>query len=191
MLWLMESPWTIGLTGGFFAGLCIFAWFQNGRKQLVMAFFGVIAATLAFLALERWWVTETEEIKSTIRQIARDVESNDFNRMAAHFHPSASEIREAARSEVGNYDFKSISVKDNFEVKLNLNHRPQKAEVGFNAVAVVTVHSLGAQDMTVARYVEFLMYKDSADGKWKVAGYGHRSAIPGQAAQFDRPLQTE
>jgi hypothetical protein len=191
MLWLMESPWTIGLTGAFFAGLCIFAWFQNGRKELAIAIFAVIAATIAFLALERWWVTETEKIKSTVRQIARDVESNDFNRMVAHFHPSATEIQEAARSEVGNYHFRSISVKENFEVKLNLDHRPQKAEVGFNAVAVVTVRSLSEQEMTVARYVEFLMYKDSADGKWKVAGYGHRSAIPGQAAQFDRALQTE
>lgn len=190
MLWLMESPWTLGLTGGFLAGLCLFAWIQNGRKELVIAFAGILAATIALLVLERWWVTEHERIKAAVHQIARDVESNNFDRMVVHFHPTATEIRDKAQNEVGGYDFKSISVKDNFEIKLQADHRPPKAEVGFNAVAVLVVKSLGGQEMTVARYVQFLMYKD-ADGKWKVAGYGHRSAIPGQASNFDQPLRTE
>lgn len=191
MLWLMENPWMIGLTGAAAAVLCGYGWIQSGRREVLYAFFGILAASIALLALERWWVTDGEAIQQTIRQIARDVESNDFNRMVKHFHSTASEIREQARSEVGGYHFKSISVKSNFDIKLEPKHQPPKAIAGFNAVAVVTIHSLGDQEMTVARYVEFLMYKDTADGKWKVAGYGHKNALPGQSSQFDKPLQAE
>lgn len=188
MLWLMESPYTILLTGAFFCGLCIFAWFQNGKRELLMAMAGILALTGAFFALERWWVTENEAIEETIRQIARDVESNNFDRMVGHFHPSAVDIREAARSEVGDYHFASITVKDNFEIKLDMKHQPPKAVVGFNAVAVLTVESLGANNQTIPRYIEFLMYKDSADKKWKVADYGHRGALPGHSSPYDRRM---
>jgi hypothetical protein len=191
MFWLLESPWTIGLTGIAAAAICGYGWIQTGKRELLFTFFGIIAASATLLLVERWWVTDKEAIQATIREIARDVESNDFNKMVRHFHSAASEIREQARGEVGNYHFKSISVKSNFEIKLEPKHQPPKAIAGFNAVAVVTIHSLGDQEMTVARHVEFLMYKDSADGKWKIAGYGHRNAIPGQSSQFDKPLQDE
>lgn len=185
MLWLMESPYTILLTGAFFAGLCIFAWFQNGRREILLGLVGVIAATLGLYSLERWWVTDGEAIQATIYQIARDVESNDVNRMLPHFHPSARDIAEQARAEVGNYKFESISVKSNFEITLEPKHQPPKAVVGFNAVAVLSVESMGLKNSTIPRYIQFTMYKDSADGKWKIAGYAHRSAIPGQNSAYD------
>lgn len=191
MQWLLESFWTIALTGGAAVVFCGYAWIQTGKREMLYALGGIMAATIALLFLERWWVTDSEAIKATIFEIAKDVESNDFARMEKHLHPSATEIREQARNEVGNYHFDSISVKSNFEFKLEPQHQPPKGVVGFNAVAVLTVHSLDNQKLTVARYVEFLMYKDSADGKWKVAGYGHRSAIPGQASQHDKALQDE
>lgn len=184
----MESPLSIALTGAFFAGLCIYAWFQNGRRELLLAVAGIVAVTVALLALERWWVTEDEAIENTIRQIARDVESNDFNRMVVHFHPIASDIRELARAEVNRYDFESITVKNNFEIQLDMRHQPPKAIVGFNAVAVLSEPSLGVHHQQIPRFIEFLMYKDSLDGKWKIADYGHRSALPGQSDMFERRL---
>lgn len=188
MLWILESPWTIGLTGGAAAILCGYGWVQTGKRELIYSLVGIMAVTAALLSLERWWITDSEAIKTTIYQIAKDVESNDFSRMEGHFHPSAIEMREQARAEVVNYHFSSITVKSNFDIKLDPNHQPPKAVVGFNAVAVVKVHTLNDQETTVPRFVEFLMYKDSADGKWKIAGYGHRSALPGQASQYDKPL---
>lgn len=185
MLWLMDSPYTILLTGAFFAGLCVFAWLQNGRREIVYGFLGVVTVTLALFGLERWWVTDKEAIQTTIYQIARDVESNDVNRMLPHFHPSARDIAEQARAEVGNYHFESISVKSNFEIKMEPHHQPPKAIVGFNAVAVLSVETMGMKNSTIPRYIQFAMYKDSADGKWKIAGYAHRSAIPGQNSAYD------
>jgi hypothetical protein len=185
MLWLMESPYTILLTGAFFASLCIFAWFQNPRREILMGLLGILVVTAALFGLERWWVTDGEAIQATIYQIARDVESNDVNRMLPHFHPSARDIAEQARNEVGNYQFESISVKSNFEIELEPNHQPPKALVGFNAVAVLSVASEGMKNSTIPRYIQFAMYKDSADGKWKIAGYAHKSAIPGQSSAYD------
>jgi hypothetical protein len=190
MLWLMESPYTILLTGAFFAALCVFAWFQNGKKELLVALAVIAGITLAAYGLERWWITEEEAIQATIVQIGKDVASNDFNRMAPHFHSSAAEIREQARNEVGNYKFDSITIKRNWDIKLEPNHQPPKATVGFNAVAVVSIDSLGMKSQQVARYIEFMMYKDASDGKWKVAGYAHRSPIPGQRSAYDVEMRT-
>ena len=58
----------VALTGAFFSGLCIFAWFQNGKRELLLAVLGLIAVTMAFFGLERWWVTENEAIQETVRQ---------------------------------------------------------------------------------------------------------------------------
>jgi hypothetical protein len=184
MLWLMESPYTILLTGAFFAGICIVGWFQNPRREILLGLVAILALTAGMFGLEQWWVTDKEAIQAAIFQIARDVESNDVNRMMPHFHPAARDIAEQARNEVGAYKFESISVKSNFEIKLEPTHQPPKAIVGFNAVAVLSVESMGLKNSTIPRYIEFAMYKD-IDGKWKIAGYGHKSAIPGQNSMYD------
>lgn len=184
----MESPYTILLTGAFFAGMCIVAWFQNGRREPLYAFLGVVAATLLLWGVERKWVTEREAVVATIHQIARDIESNDFRRMEPHFHSSAEEIRDRARAEVGNYDFKSISVKNNIEVEVDMKHQPPKAVAQFNVVGVLAVRSFGNTERTIPRYIELFFYKDKTDGKWKIADYGHRSAIPGQHDIYERRL---
>jgi hypothetical protein len=182
MMWLVEEPVTILLLGGLTVAMLAYAWWQLRYRWLLHAWLGLAALTVGLLLLESVVETEPEQIEAALRQIARDVESNDLERILRHVYSGAPQTLAQARSEFPRYEFERVSIKQNIEISLDPTAQPPAARVTFN-VRVDVVELSSRIRYTPARFVMVTMRKEG--GAWKVAEYAHDDVLRGM--QLERP----
>ncbi len=70
MTWVLEEPVYILILGVLTLIFLGFAWWQTGHRLLFHSMLAVVALTGGLLILERVVVTDTEQVKDTLDQIA-------------------------------------------------------------------------------------------------------------------------
>jgi len=173
-MWPFDSPLYIVLTG-LVLGLVVGGlWTASGRKELLYALGAVVAFTVAWLIVERLVVTDREEVRDTLAEIARDVQSNDLNRLVGHIAKGSPSLAQRARAEMPNYKFTECRVTKVHHIDVDASAEPRSAIVQFNVVASGTFKqgTLEISD-TVPRWVQLQMVREE-DGHWRVQDYKHR-----------------
>jgi hypothetical protein len=171
MSFLFENPFNIALLGGLTLAIIGGGWYQVQRKELAIAFVAAAILFAGLLVLERSVITDTEAIRATILQIAREAEADDVEALARHFHSSARRHEERLRREMETWQIDKVSVKNNLLVKVNEKSQPKSAEATFNVVVVGGDRDGTIQSMTIPRFItaKFLW----EDGEWKCSDYDH------------------
>src|SRR3954463_1549864 len=98
MSWLFESPIIIVALGVAIVFAIGAAWTATGRQELLYALAAAIVLLFAGLITERLVVTDREQIRATLAEIARDVKKNDHRRIISHIHSSATAIKQKAQA---------------------------------------------------------------------------------------------
>src|SRR5687768_7873292 len=104
-MWLLEQPLYIVVIGIVVGILVGGAWTASGRKEFLFALGAVVVFTIAALVVERLVVTDAESIRSTLNEIARDVQSNDHQRLVGHISKANPSLVQRAEAEMPNYKF--------------------------------------------------------------------------------------
>lgn len=173
MTWLFETPTYILSFGGLATACCLGGWIQLRHRVLAYLTGLCILMTGCLLAVEHYVITPLEEVEITLRQIARDLESNRLDRLLQHIHSKAPDIRQLAEKEFSNYRFERVSIRGKIEIQVDTSTKPYQAETKFNVVAVGRLSRSSAETMRVPRLVTVTFLKEG--DQWKAVGYEHRS----------------
>ncbi|HEY2414743.1 MAG TPA: hypothetical protein VGI40_21035 [Pirellulaceae bacterium] len=171
-MWLLESPYTIVALGVALIFAIGAAWTATGRQELLYALAAAIVLLFAGLLTERLIVTDREQIRATLQEIARDVKNNDHRRIISHIHSSATAIKQKAQAELPKYHFTEFRITKIHSIDVDRSADPPSAVVELNVVGGITIRDQGFESDHVARWVKLHLLKEK-DGRWTVADYEH------------------
>ncbi len=171
MTWLVESPLLIVIMGLLVVIVLGGAWVQTGRKPLLYTAITAGIMTALLLGVERFVKTDREEVRETLFQIARDVESNDLQKVLAHVYSGSTDVRNRAASEFPRYHLTAVGIKRNLQIIVEPKHFPPKAVAEFNVVVSGTDKDGYMSERAVPRFVIVTFYKE--DDHWRVRSYEH------------------
>lgn len=169
---LLENPFPAILVGGLLTAILAGGWLRTGRNSLVVAMLVAIALTIAAVLIERFVVTDREQITAALHEIAKLVEQNDVDAALDYAYSGAPQVRRQADAELRRYEFSLVDIKRNLTIEVDSRSDPPQARAEFNVVVVVTVRNQGLTDFTAARFCEVTLYKEQ-DGRWRVGAYSH------------------
>jgi hypothetical protein len=134
MVNLLEDPTPIILAGIAIEAVLGILLVRSGRGLFLIAMGVVALLTLAGLAIERFVVTDVEQVENVIEAGRVAVETNNPAAALALVAPEAREIRERVRDGFAQVVFTEVKVRA-LTVKVDRAARPMTAEVGFTALA--------------------------------------------------------
>jgi hypothetical protein len=169
---LFDNPLPAILIGGGLAVLFGFGWVQTGKRWPLHWMVVALLITFALVLVERWIVTDREQITQTLYDIADLVERNDINTAVQYVYSGSPEVRRQALAELPGYDFSEVNIKRNLEIEVLPAHIPPRAEARFNVTVVVSTVNGSFKDMRVPRFVQVTFLQEK-DGRWRVAAYRH------------------
>jgi hypothetical protein len=186
MNWLFEQPLVIVVLGVLLILGLGAAWSASGRKELLVALGVALALLIGGLVTERLVVTDSESIRATLLQIARDVQSNDRRAVARHVYSGAPELKKKADAELPNYEFTECRVTKIYNIDVDRLAEPRSAIVEFNVVASGTFKYQGDHysDSGIPRWVKLHLVREK-DGSWTIQEYEHAEPTRGM---FNQPV---
>jgi hypothetical protein len=171
MTWLLDNPTTVLVLGGITALVFGAIWLQTGRKIELYVMLMITTAVAGLLIAGNLWKSDRQQVKTTIYQIARDVERNDVDAVLAHLHPSMTAVRQRAASEMPSYKFDEVQIKQNLEIEIFPAESPPRAVTSFNVVVVASDSSGLINDRRVPRFVQVTFLK--VGDNWLITEYDH------------------
>ena len=111
-------------------------WIQSGQKPALIAAIMALILTIVAIAIERYVVTDSEQIKATLRQVAADVESNDIDRVIQHIHPYEEGVKALVRVTLPTVTFDEVRITKIHNVTVNAGFEPKQAIAEFNVVVI-------------------------------------------------------
>src|SRR5262245_40952339 len=143
MSWLFEQPVIIVLLGvALILGLGA-AWSASGRQELLYGIAAVLVLITAGLVVEKMVVTDGEAIRTTLQQIARDVQSNNQRAVIGHVYSGAPVLKQEAEAKLPSFHFTECRITRINKVEIDRNAEPRSADVEFNLIATATVRQSG------------------------------------------------
>ena len=174
---LMEQPLVIIAIGMLTMVILCGGLIKTGHRGLIVA---ILVALLLFgglLTAERMIVTDREQLRDELRDIAQSVRQNDLDGILQHIHPKGERISNAARMYVGRFEFTAARVTKFHEFKINANRTPPQATVEFMARVEGRIHGTAGPTEPAVRYliVEF----EKKDKRWLIYDYEDRDFYDG------------
>ena len=127
---ILESPLPAIVFGIFLEAILAVVFLNTRRKSVLAAMLVVLLIAAGGVALEKWWVTDREQIEATLNEIARALEANDLELVCSFIEPDAETTRILAAVNMALVTVKSAKVR-NLEVQVNLLTSPPVAETRF------------------------------------------------------------
>ena len=127
---ILESPLPAIVFGIFVEAVLAVVFLNTRRKSVLVAIVAVLLIAVGGVALEKWWVTDREQIEATLNEIARALEANDLELVCSFIEPDAETTRILAAVNMALVTVKSAKVR-NLEVEINRLTSPPVAETRF------------------------------------------------------------
>ena len=178
MHWLFETPWPAIVIGVLATAIVASGWLRTGRQTLLHLMVAIILLTIGAVVLERWVVTDREQVDATLHEIARLVESNDVDAVLRYAYSGSPATRAQAAGELPRYRFQTVTIARNLQIQVFPKHVPPRATAEFNVIVQLGLADGSWSDQRVVRYVEVTFYQE-ADGQWRVAAYNHYEPFRG------------
>ncbi len=170
MEWLTEGPTYSIMLGLLLTSFFALMWFIFRKRILlslpVLAFLTMIAAIVA----GQWIVTDREQLKQNIFDLAKAVQANDVSTVLQFVSQQVPNTRTRIENEMPNYDFRKCRVIGFNYVEISEDSNEEATVnfvVGFNVDATQTYGYDGSGTRRVT-----LTFKKEGD-HWKIIDYQH------------------
>lgn len=166
---LLESPVTIGLVGSILSIATFYAWVQSGSRPFLWTSIGLLLGTLALVLLSLVIDTDREVLRRFIYETARELESNQYQKVIAKIHPQATGELQDARVRLPEIRFTTARVKSIHKMDVT-RHR-----TGVNATVTMNVYvevEYGDRQGKAPRWIQLML--EQSQGKWKIVSFEHR-----------------
>ncbi|MEM7455040.1 MAG: hypothetical protein AAF456_11880 [Planctomycetota bacterium] len=177
MEWLTEDPtWPIML-GVFAVGVLGFLAYATSKKLFAILAIAAAFLTIGIVVTERYIVTDKEQIRFTLFDLASFVANNRHDDILRHIDPDMPSY-ERAKAEMPNYDFKTCSISGINYISVEESH-PPRATVDF--VVFCEVDSIQGYPGGIGnRQVTLTFEKDLTTETWQIVDYSHQNPYSGQ-----------
>ncbi len=166
---LFEQPLLILFFGTLLVAVTAVIWVQTRHRRALIGLGVATLMVLGLLGLERWVVTPAEQVKSTLRTIARRLEANDVAGVMEYISPQSEALRHEVQARMRQIKVKKISIKRNLKVTVRSGQGGASAEARFNAVATVDGPRSFGGTFTVPRFVVVRFRREGE--RWRVKDY--------------------
>jgi len=174
---LAEQPLVISLMLGAFAIALLYGWLQTGKKAAAVAALIFLALIPGAWWLAATWVTDREEIKVLIYEIADAVRRNDHEAVSQFISEERPDTITQARLELPRYVFDDARVTSVRSIEILPGAYPLRAEVDLNVSVIVSDKRGQFANLRVPRRLMVQLQKvDQADDKgerWLITNYNH------------------
>ena len=169
MSWAVEQPIVILFLGAFLFAATGAVWVQTRDRRALIALGSVVLITGCWLLVERLVVTEVEQVKQTIRNIAQEIENNNIEAVVTYISADDPTLRDEVRRTLALVTVKKVSVKRNLTVTVTRRNAFTSAEAQFNAVATIEDRRGMLGTHVVPRFLVVRLRKE--DDQWRVRSY--------------------
>jgi len=169
IIWFTEDPTPILVCGGLVLLVLGGFFLKSGRAGVLIAAALVVMVMGAAVLIDRFVVTDREQVANTIYDAAAAAERNDLNAVTDFISPTAPEVKEEARRWIGQAKIESVNISA-MEVTLDRAAKPMTATAEFRVFATgqLTDRSM----LYPFKYLSRLDVKLMQSGKrWLVTGY--------------------
>ena len=183
MATLLENPVPIYAVGAVLATLCGLAFVARRNLPSLLAFAGVVGATLLLLLVERLVVTDREQVEAAVVELMKAIEENDLATVVAAIDLAAAEVRDDAETLMP-----LVKVEDtgatSLRVEVGATAEPQTAVAKFRG-KINGIHRNSGQ--RVFYFEEVHLFWVKRERQWLVVDYRvHTGAMPIDAIDGNR-----
>lgn len=169
MTWLLESPWP-SIMGGIVAELLLaIAFFQFGKRSILISMGAVAALVIALVLLERTVTTQSEEVEQALATLAATLATNDVPAVLDLVGPEAKLVRSAAERHMPRYKINSVNISRDLKITVDPKADPPTAVAKFTCR--VNANDRKGQLPYENAYLQFAINFRKDGDRWLVAGY--------------------
>ena len=139
MSWLFEDPTTVIVAGVILLTLLAAALLITGRMKICLAMAIVAVVFTGLVLVERWVVTEREQVEAIIHDLAAAIVTQQQDRVVSHISQNSTKppsLRRIAAGYMANFHIKEVKFIDALEITINANNDPPIAHAQFSVVLV-------------------------------------------------------
>ncbi len=130
MTWLIESFWPAVTLGVVLELVLAIAFVRTGRSLAIVGMVAVLVVTVGLVALERYVVTEQEEIEDLLFAAEAALERNDAEALLAVFTPASPRRNEVA-NVMSRFHVRDAHVGRDLEIRTSALTSPPSAHAFF------------------------------------------------------------
>ncbi len=165
---ILESPFAVVVVGLVLAISLCGGWARTGRKGLLVGAVGAVVLTIGALALERFIVTDREQVETVLRTAATDLEKDDKQAVVGALHSTAGGLELLVETGMQRYEFEEVSIKRNLEIQVLADRQPPKCVATFNVM--LKAHEKNGMDARpVLSFVKLTFLKEH--DQWRIAKF--------------------
>jgi hypothetical protein len=128
--WLVEDPTFVLIAAGLaVVGLAI-SFFQTGRGLYLIWIGAVLFVMLLLLLIERYVVTDREQVEETLYAAAAALEANDLEATLSYVSPTADLLQGDIRGRMRSVEFEDTEISD-LAIELSPSESPPRAHASF------------------------------------------------------------
>jgi hypothetical protein len=160
---LVEQPWIVGTIGTIVSLVTLYGWLQTGNANALRAGVGLAILTIVLVLFNIWTVSDSEVIENWVSDVARELQSNQVDKVSARIHPQASDRVMARKQLLNQIRFSALRVTKIHSIEVKKIGAFHGATVRMNVFAE---GSLSGMEGKVARWISLQLEK--AGEKWLV-----------------------
>ena len=171
MEWLTETPLYTIMIGSLITGFFALVWFIS-HKRVFFAFAAMtVIGMIAGVVTEQWIITDREQLRENIFQLAEAVESNQVADVIKHVSQNSPGTIRRIQNEMPDYDFRKCRIIGFNYIDLPKSKNPVQASVDFVVRFNVDATRRHGYDGSGIRRITLTFEKQG--GLWKVVDYHH------------------
>jgi hypothetical protein len=164
----LENPLPVAVAGGLIALVALLVFLSRRSGASLAALAVVMAITLALVGVERFIITDREQIEAETLGLADAIEANDVAGVLDHIDPAATQIRADVEALMPHVRW-SVANAASITVTLNEGADPPTASSRFRAF-LQGIHSRsGVQVPYINQQVDMTWV--NREGRWLMDGY--------------------
>jgi hypothetical protein len=165
MSWFVESPALAFTIGGIASAILLIAFFQSGRVVWLGWLAVVLLVVAALWGLERFVVTDREQIENTFYAAAGGLEAGDAQAVLAHVAPTATSLRNEIAYRMRGNQFDEVRITN-----LNIEFTDSESTAAeARASGRLSIRSAGGLQLHPFGQVRFALINDGE--RWLFTGY--------------------
>ena len=87
---LLEQPWIVGAVGTILTVVTLYGWTQTGNAIAFKTGLGFAVGSILLMILNLWIVTDAEQVRSWLVEVAAELESNQADKVLKRLSPNQS-----------------------------------------------------------------------------------------------------
>ncbi len=168
---LLEQPWIVGVVGTILTVVTLYGWTQTGNAIAFKTGIGLAAVSVLLMILNLWVVTDAEQVRTWLVDVAAELERNQADKVLKRLSPNHSDRVANAAERMKSVTFTVARITRIHSVKVDYQGNSPIARVRMNVFVEAESSGMSAK---IPRWVGLTMEKSGKE--WLIVDFEDREA---------------